>query len=216
MERNEILGFIGPNGAGKTTTFDCVSGLLRPTAGAVIFRGNDITNKPAYQIAKNGLTRTFQDFRILPDRSVVENVALPLVDDSLFTLSGLTGGTNEQAIKICERVGLEDRTHNSPDELTHEALVRMEIGRAIANQPDVVLLDEPFAGLAKSEVEDISSLLLSLHSNGIAFIVIDHNMRGLLELVDRAVVINFGAKIAEGSPEEITSNEQVQKAYLGE
>jgi len=146
---------------------------------------------------------------------VVENVALPLLDDSFPTFSGLFGGTDERAEELCRKVGLGDRLRKSPEELPHEALVRLEIARALANDPALVLLDEPFAGLAKSEVKDISSLLLSLRDSGMTFVVIDHNMRGLLELVDRAIVINFGAKIADGSPEEIASNEEVQKAYLG-
>ncbi|WP_435361849.1 ABC transporter ATP-binding protein [Haloarchaeobius sp. DFWS5] len=215
VESGEILGFIGPNGAGKSTTFNCIAGAYKPTSGRVTYRGEDVTGLPAYAMVKRGMARTFQSFRPLDDRTVVENVELALVSDDLFTLSGLFGGTYREAAAICERVGLGDQLELEPDELPHAGLLRLELARALATKPDLLLVDEPFAGLAPGEVEMLSALLSELREEGITLIVVDHNMRGLLSLIDRAIVIQFGAKIAEGSPEEITADPTVQEAYLG-
>ncbi|MFC6836076.1 ABC transporter ATP-binding protein [Halomarina ordinaria] len=215
VERQEILGFIGPNGAGKSTTFNCITGTFPPTDGTVWYEGEEVTGEPAYEMVKRGLARTFQSFRPLHDRTVVDNVALALVPDRLFSLSGLRGGTRERAADLCERVGLGDRLHQTPDELPHAGLLRLELARALATDPDLLLVDEPFAGLAGGEVESISTLLRELREEGLTLVVVDHNMRGLLSLIDRAVVIRFGSKLAEGTPEEITNNPEVQRAYLG-
>lgn len=211
----EILGFIGPNGAGKSTTFNCIFGTYAPTEGTVTFNGEDVTGLPPYKMVKRGMARTFQTFRPLPDRNVLANVELAGVSDSLFTLSGLFGRSSSNAEAVCRRVGLGDDLYKMPDELPHEGMIRLEVARALATDPSFLLIDEPFAGLSSSEVEDLSNLFTDLRDNGMTLIVVDHNMRGLLDLIDRAVVINFGSKIAEGSPEEIMNDEQVQEAYLG-
>jgi branched-chain amino acid transport system ATP-binding protein len=213
--QNEILGFIGPNGAGKSTTFNCIFGTYQPTSGTVTFKGDDVTALPPYKMRNKGMARTFQTFRPLSDRNVLSNVRLPLVPDRLLTLGGLFGQTEKEAIDICRRVGLEDDLYKMPEELPHAGLIRLEIARAIASPPDLLLIDEPFAGLSDGEIQEISDLFLKLQQDGITFVIVDHNMRGLLDLIDRAIVVNFGELIAEGAPEEITSNEQVQEAYLG-
>lgn len=215
VEEGEILGFIGPNGAGKSTTFNCVTGTYPPSAGTVWYRGEDVTGKSAHEMVNRGLARTFQSFRPLEDRSVLDNIALALIPNKLVSLSGLRGGTRRQAMAICERVGLADRAGRSPAELPHAGLLRLELGRALATDPDLLLVDEPFAGLSGEEVESISGLLSELREEGLTLVVVDHNMRGLLSLIDRAIVIRFGSKIAEGTPEEIRDNERVQEAYLG-
>lgn len=215
VEEDEILGFIGPNGAGKSTTFNCVTGRFPPTAGTVWYDGENVTGKPVHEMVNRGLARTFQSFRPFEDRSVLDNVALALTPNELFSLSGLRGGTRRRAMAICERVGLGDRAAQSPDELPHAGLLRLELGRALATDPDLLLVDEPFAGLSGTEVENVSGLLSDLREEGLTLVVVDHNMRGLLSLIDRAIVIRFGSKIAEGTPEEIRQNERVQEAYLG-
>ncbi|WP_254663439.1 ABC transporter ATP-binding protein [Haladaptatus sp. W1] len=215
VEEGEILGFIGPNGAGKSTTFNCVTGTYSPTSGTVWFRGEDVTGEPAFEMVKRGMARTFQSFRPLEDRTVRENVALALAPDRIFSLSGLRGQTLTRASEICARVGLGDRAEQFPDELPHAGLLRLELARALATEPDLLLVDEPFAGLSSGEVADLSTLLRSLRDEGTTLVVVDHNMRGLLSLIDRAVVIQFGSKIAEGTPDEIRENETVQEAYLG-
>lgn len=215
VEECEILGFIGPNGAGKSTTFNCVTGTYPPTEGTVWYRGEDVTGEPAYEMVKRGMARTFQSFRPLDDRTILKNVALALVPDRVASLSGLRGETRRRAAEICERVGLGDRLHQHPDELPHAGLLRLELGRALATDPALLLVDEPFAGLSNQEVGEISRLLESLRDDGITLVVVDHNMRGLLSLIDRAVVIQFGSKIAEGDPDDIKRDPAVQEAYLG-
>jgi branched-chain amino acid transport system ATP-binding protein len=215
VSRQEILGFIGPNGAGKSTTFNCIFGTYKPTSGNVYFNGEDVTAKPAYEMVEKGMARTFQTFRPLPDRNVLSNVELANVDNRLITLSGLFGSTAAEAADICERVGLGDDMYKMPDELPHAGMIRLEIARAIATDPELLLVDEPFAGLSGQEVAGLSELFENLRQEGMTLIVVDHNMRGLLNLIDRAVVINFGERIADGSPEEIKNNPTVQEAYLG-
>lgn len=215
VEENEILGFIGPNGAGKSTTFNCVVGRFPPTSGTVYYNGEDVTGSSAHRMVEKGLARTFQEFRPFEDRTVLKNVALALTPNRMFSMQGLRGETTEKAARICERVGLGDRTHMRPAELPHAGLLRLELGRALATDPDLLLVDEPFAGLSGPEVENISNLLLDLREEGLTLVVVDHNMRGLLSLIDRAIVIQFGSMIAEGNPEEIKNDPVVQEAYLG-
>jgi branched-chain amino acid transport system ATP-binding protein len=215
VEEGEILGFIGPNGAGKSTTFNCVTGTHPPTEGTVWYDGENTTGDATHEMVKRGLARTFQSFRPLEDRSVLDNVALALTPDRLLSLSGLRGKTRRRARAICERVGLGDRVNLTPSELPHAGLLRLELARALATDPDLLLIDEPFAGLSSGEVESVSALLTELREEGLTLVVVDHNMRGLLSLIDRAIVIRFGSKLAEGAPEEIRENEDVQEAYLG-
>jgi len=181
----------------------------------VYYRGEDVTGLPAYEMVEKGLARTFQEFRPFEDRTILANVQTALVPDELFSTSGLRGETRAEAIKLCERVGLGDEMHRMPDELPHAGMLRLELARAMATDPDMMLIDEPFAGLAEGEIGQISSLLTELREEGTTLVVVDHNMRGLLELIDRAIVINFGELLAEGTPEEIRENPDVQEAYLG-
>jgi len=166
-------------------------------------------------MVQKGLARTFQEFRPFEDRTVLKNVALALTPNRMFSMQGLRGETTRRAGEICERVGLGDRKHMLPAELPHAGLLRLELGRALATKPDLLLVDEPFAGLSGPEVENISNLLLELRDEGLTLVVVDHNMRGLLSLIDRAIVIQFGSMIAQGDPDEIKNDPVVQEAYLG-
>ncbi|SFS36752.1 ABC transporter ATP-binding protein [Halostagnicola kamekurae] len=215
VREEEILGFIGPNGAGKSTTFNCVSGAFPPTDGAIYYRDEDVTGVPQYALVEKGLARTYQTFRPLEDRSVLENVSLSMVPNELFSFDEFRTTVEDRAREICQQVGLSEHMHQTPDELPHAGLLRLEVGRAIGTEPDLLLVDEPFAGLTPEEVERTAALFRSLREDGMTLIVIDHNMHGLLDLVDRVVVISFGEKIAEGSPEEIRNDPTVQEAYLG-
>ena len=211
----EIVGFIGPNGAGKSTTFNCVSGALAPTSGSIYYRGEDVTGRPQHALVRKGVARTYQTFRPLNDRTVLENVALSQVPNSLFSPADFRADTQREARAICERVGLEEYLDQTPNELPHAGLLRLEVGRALGTDPDLLLIDEPFAGLTSEEIDRTVELFRSLRDDGMTLIVIDHNMHGLLDLVDRVVVISFGEKIAEGTPEEIRNDPTVQEAYLG-
>lgn len=217
VKENEILGFIGPNGAGKTTTFNCVTGIYKPTSGSVYHEGEDITGMPTHETVQRGIARTFQQPKPLEDFTVAQNIGFALLEDKLFSATRLSDETRSRVVEIASRVGLEfEQLEMHPDELPHAGLLRVDLARALATDPDLVLVDEAFAGLAKGEVQEFVDTFKELREEGYTFVIIDHNMRGLLSLIDRAIVINFGAKIAEGSPEEIKKDPEVQKAYLGE
>lgn len=215
VKENEILGFIGPNGAGKSTTFNSITGYFPPTNGTVRFKGKDITGWAAHEINREGIARTFQDLRPLNDRTVLKNIMIGLVPNKLFSLSTFEESTKQRATEIANRVGLGDKVGEMPTKLPHEDLTRLEIARAIACEPDLVLIDEPFAGLTDEEVDNIVSLITSLRDEGLTFVIIDHNMRGVTNIVDRIVVIDLGQKLAEGTPDEIMNNPDVKQAYLG-
>lgn len=215
VNEQEILGFIGPNGAGKSTTFNCITGVYPPTAGTVWFNGEDVTGESFHDMVKRGMARTFQEFRPLEDRTVLKNVQTALVPDKLFSTSGLRGKTRARAIELCERVGLGDNLGKHPHELPHAEMIRLELARAMATEPDLLLVDEPFAGLSDADIAGLSALMEELREEGMTLVVVDHNMRGLLQLIDRAIVINFGSLLATGTPEEIQSNPAVRDAYLG-
>lgn len=215
VQSGEILGFIGPNGAGKSTTFNCITGMYPPTSGTIWFKGEDVTDEPPYRMVDRGMARTFQSFAPLEDRTIRENVKLPLLSDNLLQFRKSSESSESEAEAICRRVGLGNDLNKFPGELPHAGLIKLELAKAIATDPDLMLVDEAFAGLTANEVQEVANVLESLRNSGMTFIVVDHNMRGLLELIDRAVVIQFGSKIAEGTPEEIKHDEKVKQAYLG-
>jgi len=211
----EILGFIGPNGAGKSTTFNCITGFHEPTDGVVRYDGSDITCIATHAVVNAGIARTFQTFKPLEGWTVLQHVVLGLLPDQFLSLESKQDHVQVRAAEICQRVGLGEDVEKTPDELAHAGLIRLEIAKALATEPDLLLVDEVFAGLATNEVDELVVLLQDLREDGITLIVIDHNMRGLFDLIDRCLVIQFGSKIAEGTPAEIKQNDRVRDAYLG-
>ena len=212
----EILGLIGPNGAGKTTLFNVISGVYKPEEGRVVFKGQDITGWKPHKVARLGIARTHQIVKPFGDLSVLENTMV----GALFGKKADTI-TEEEARKIAEDVlefiGLSDKKDLPARVLNVQEKKRLELARALASEPDLLLLDEVLAGLTPTEVERMLSLLGKIRSEkGITIIMIEHVMHAVMNIADRIVVLHFGRKLAEGTPEEVANNQEVITAYLGD
>ncbi|WP_022671301.1 ABC transporter ATP-binding protein [Hippea alviniae] len=219
-KKGEIFGIVGPNGAGKTTLFNIISGTIKPTAGKIIFKDKDITKLKAFQRAKIGIARTFQVVRPFSSLSVFDNVAVAYgfrFYDKPFGkfLLRKNRKITEKIEEILKNTGLEDLKDRIAGELPLGYQRRLEIARALALNPEVILLDESFSGLSFSEMDEIKRLVLNLNSQGMTIIIIEHHMPVIMDLSKRVMVINYGKKIAEGKPEEIVNNKEVIEAYLG-
>jgi len=209
---NEILGFIGPNGAGKTTVFNCIMSVFPVTGGSIYLNGEDVTNWDTHELVNHGLARVSQDSNPFEEMTVEDNIRIFTVPNSPFAFQA--GGEDAEIAEIASRVELEDDLQKLPGSLPHAGRRRLEIAKALATEPDLLLLDEPFAGLNQAEIRDLSEEIRSFRDEGMTLVVVDHNMHGLMQLVDRVIVVNEGSKLADGTPEEIADNEAVQKAYL--
>ncbi|MEM4381727.1 MAG: branched-chain amino acid ABC transporter ATP-binding protein/permease [Candidatus Caldarchaeum sp.] len=213
VHEGEILGLIGPNGAGKTTVFNVITGLYQPDGGRVIFKDRDITGWPTHKVVRAGIARTFQIPRPFHLKTTLQNVAVPALPDSLWPYG--ISSSYSHALLWCTRVGLSGPDLlKLPAMLPQAGLRRLEIARALAADPQLLLLDEPFAGLSAKEVEELSELIRQLRDEGRTIVLVDHNMRGVMQLVNRVVVMHFGQKLAEGTPEQVWQNKAVQEAYL--
>jgi len=209
----EILGLIGPNGAGKTTIFNLIMGIHKPDQGHVVFKGKDITGWPTHRVVNEGIARVFQIAQPMHHKTVYENVEISTLSNAIF--SGRPGAQRgDYCLQCCRVTGLEPDLEKLPGTLPQAGLRRLEIAKAIATQAQLLLLDEPFAGLSAHEVDALLRLVFDLRDEGRTVVIVDHNMKGLMKLVDRVVVVNFGQKLAEGSPQEVVDNPAVQEAYL--
>ena len=215
VEAGESLGLIGPNGAGKSTAFGILMGEHRPDAGSVIFRGEDITRLPMHARVGRGIARTWQVPRPFGEMSVRENVRVAMTPDSIWRL--ITEEPPADAERgIIASVGFGDAEADMlPGQLSMGDLRRLELARTLATRPDVLLLDEVFAGLTVGEIAQITELLLAKRRDGTTCIIVSHDLRSLAPLVDRVVVMSFGASIAEGALDEVLADREVQEAYLG-
>ncbi len=211
----ERLGLIGPNGSGKTTLINCVSGSLACDEGAVLFRGADITGLRAHERTRLGIARSFQIPKPFASMTVLENLCIPL---EFAARERYRRGPEmeEAAMEILALIGLEDRARSESGGLTQIDMRKLELARALAAAPDLLISDEAMAGLSSAEVDDILGVLLMLNERGITIIMIEHIMRAVMRFSERIVVLDAGKKIAEGTPEEIVHDPQVQRAYLGE
>ncbi len=223
LRAGEILGLIGPNGAGKSTMFNLITGVLKPDAGRIVFRGEDITDTPAQRIAARGIARTFQHVKLRPAMTLIENTMLGAY---VRTRSGLLAGalrldrTEERSARAdalgqLRRVGLADRAHELAGNLPLGQQRVLEVARALAAAPLLIILDEPAAGLRHLEKAALADLLRALRSEGLTILLVEHDMDFVMGLVDRIVVMDFGIKLAEGAPGEIRADPRVQEAYLG-
>lgn len=208
LDREGVYGLIGPNGAGKTTLFNMIAGLLSPTRGTIVFNGEDVTGDSQHKICQAGLARTFQNPRPFSSQTVLENVIV----GQRFGSGSLD---REAARQHLEFVNLEEKANMGSSDLTMVEQKRLDLARALATEPDLLLLDEIMAGLNPSEIEDFLALIESISTDCTVF-VIEHIMGAVMEVSDRIFVLQNGSKIAEGSPEEISSNSRVIEAYLGE
>jgi branched-chain amino acid transport system ATP-binding protein len=208
----EIVGLIGPNGAGKTTLFNVITGLVRPARGGVRFRGTTITTLPAFRICRLGVARTFQLVRILPSLSVAQNVLVGLHFGGRSRGAEATAG---EANRLLALVGLETRSADAAGSLTLADRKRLEIARALATRPALLLLDEVLSGIRAAEARDLMDLIRLIRERGTTVIMIEHIMKAIMALSDRIVVLHHGEKIADGPPEAVAVAPAVIEAYLG-
>ena len=210
--KHEVLGLIGPNGSGKTTMMNLISGALRPTEGEIRLDGEKISNKSAREISRMGITRTFQLVRLLPSLSVVENVTAGAV----FGHNKLWGNAaRNRALALLELVGLGGAVNLPVSALTYIDQKRLELARSLASDPKIILLDEWLAGLNPTELKTGIDLIKSLANEGRTIIIVEHVMDAIRSLCNRCVVMSSGVKIADGTPEDVLSDDEVIRAYLG-
>jgi len=210
VESGEIVGLIGPNGAGKTTTFAMLAGFLTPTSGEVLFQGKRINEMKPHQVCKLGLTRTFQIVQPFPDMTALENIMV-----GAYVRHPNTTDAKRKAVQVLERVNLSHKADTLGKNLTLIELKRLEIGKALATEPSLLLLDEVAAGLKDAEVDNILVLVRELNKEGITFLIVEHLMKVIMNLSHRVIVLDFGQMIAQGTPLEISKNPAVLAAYLG-
>lgn len=210
VEAGEIVGIIGPNGAGKSTLFNLIAGFIKPDRGRVHFLGEDITGSPVHRIALKGLCKTFQLVKPFSSLTVEENVVVPLLRRGMRF-----GDARDRAGELLEQFRLSHLAQALPGELPYALRRRLEIARATAGRPKVLLLDEALAGLTANELADMLELLRGLRGSGVTQVMIEHVMEATMQLCDRVIVLDRGGVIASGTPAEVTQDARVITAYLG-
>ncbi|KGR77506.1 ABC transporter ATP-binding protein [Ureibacillus manganicus] len=225
INKGEIFGLIGPNGAGKTTMFNMITNIYEPTSGEIIFQGENITGIKPYKITEKGICRTYQNIRLFSQMSTLHNVMVgghsqshSGVFSSVFRTKAQRKEEQlliERSEELLELVGLLEHKDTIAENLAYGQQRRLEIARALASNPSLLLLDEPAAGMNEKETDSLYDLIKTVQSRGITVLIIEHDMPLVMKLCDRITVLNFGEKLAEGTPEEIQNNEAVIEAYLG-
>jgi branched-chain amino acid transport system ATP-binding protein len=208
VRKGEMMGIIGPNGAGKTTLFSLISGMEKPDEGRVLFEGRDVTGLKPYHLNKLGLVRTFQIVRPFKSLTVLQNLLVPgTVKDR--------GLNNDRLDELLKSLGLADEKNLRTTYLTHGEMKKLEVARALASNPKLLLLDEPFGGLTYSEIEEVYNTLTTFRKDGLTIVIIEHRLRELMRMVERIAVMDQGRIIFDGVPVDVPKSEQVVKAYLG-
>ena len=210
VKKGEFVGLIGPNGAGKTTLFNCISGYYKPDKGRIYFKGMDVTGKPPYVLAKLGMGRTFQIVKPLPRLTVLENVII-----SVLLKTEDIEDAYKKAVDMLDYVGLRDKMLLPARSLNVAEKKRLELARALALDPELLLLDEVVAGLNPTETDNMLNLLRDIHKKGHTIIMVEHVMRAVMNVSERIIVLHHGRVIAEGTPSEVANNSQVIEVYLG-
>jgi branched-chain amino acid transport system ATP-binding protein len=225
MGRNEIIGLIGPNGAGKTTLLRLITGILKPDEGSVRFKGKEIVGKKTWDIVNMGIACTFQNMRPFRRLPIIANVMVSCLSPRAMKRGEWVKRVEAKAMDALEFAGISDMALEKASTLSQGDLKRLEVARAIATEPDLLLLDEPFGGLSPAETELMAKSIKRLHkggrfgrlhSEGPAMIIVEHKLQQLMKIVDRIIVLNFGTIIAAGTPQEVVNDPQVIEAYLGE
>ena len=219
IQAGELLGLIGPNGSGKTTAVNLVGGHIKPTKGRILFKDMEITGKPAYQIVRMGLARTFQMVKPFYRLPAYKNMIIPLFSPRVRQFAGGRYGDRDAvALDLLEEVGFERDArvaYKTANALPQGYLKRLELAKAMALRPDLLILDELFSGLSLAEVAGMVPIIEKLQLEGMTILMIEHRLKELFRIADRVMVLNQGEKIAEGRPEKVMADEAVKKAYLG-
>jgi branched-chain amino acid transport system ATP-binding protein len=225
MERDQILGLIGPNGAGKTTLLRLITGILKPDAGNVRFMGKEIVGRKTWDIVNMGIACTFQNMRPFRRLPIIANVMVSCLSPRAMKRGEWVKRLEAKAMDALEFAGISDMALEKASTLSQGDLKRLEVARAIATEPELLLLDEPFGGLSPAETDLMAKSIKRLHkggrfgrlhSEGPAMIIVEHKLQWLMKIVDRIIVLNFGTIIADGTPDEIVKNPHVIEAYLGQ
>ena len=219
LPKGELLGVIGPNGSGKTTLVNLITGFVRPTSGKVLYRGKVITNWPPHKIVRLGIARTFQMVKPFHQLPAFKNIIIPLYSPRVKRLSGGKYGDRDAvALDLLEEVGFERDSfvaYKVASVLPQGYLKRLELAKAIALEPDLLILDELFSGLSLAEVASIVPIIEKLRQGGKTIVMIEHRLKELFRIADRVIVLNYGGKIADGKASEVMESNEVKKAYLG-
>jgi branched-chain amino acid transport system ATP-binding protein len=223
VNEGDILGIIGPNGSGKTTLINCVTNFIRMTSGKVLFRGKEITRRPPHKIADMGVTRTFQIMRPYYSLPAYKNLVIPLFSPRAKRTGGWRGGgklgdRDTVGIDILEEIGFERDSfvpYKMASTLPTGYLKRLELARCLALKPEIILCDEVFSGLSMSEIASMVPLIERLQMDGITLVMIEHRLRELFRVANRVMVLNFGEKLTEGTPEDVMADPKVKEAYFG-
>jgi branched-chain amino acid transport system ATP-binding protein len=210
----ERFGLIGPNGSGKTTLINCISGVLSSDLGAIRFDGQDITRLPAYKRTRRGIARSFQVPRPFRSMTVLENL-LVAIDFAVIGHGLSTRQADAEVYAILDKIGLADKAHVSSSQLSQVELRKMELARAMAARPKLLISDEAMAGLAGAEVDEVLDVLLKLNAEGITVIMIEHIMQAVMRFSERVMCLDAGRVICEGTPQQVMADKRVQEAYLG-